>query len=185
MTTPTLIVIDIQNDYFPGGNMALSGPEAAAANAQQALQAFREHHWPVVIVQHLALSNEATFFRPGTKGAELYAGFEPLAGEAHLIKHYPNAFRDTELGSLLNKAGTEHLVICGMMTHMCIDTSTRAAADAGFRVTLLGDATATRSLGFGGQTAAADQVQIAYLAALNGSFARVTSTREWLTSLPD
>lgn len=185
MTTPTLIVIDIQNDYFPGGNMALADPEAAAANAQQALQTFRRNRWPVVIVQHLALSNEATFFRPGTDGAELHAGFEPQNGDTHIIKHYPNAFRHTELGHVLKEAGTQHLVFCGMMTHMCIDTSTRAAADLGFQVTLLGDATATRSLSFGGQTVPADQVQTAYLAALNGSFARVISTRDWLDSRQD
>lgn len=184
MATPTLIVIDIQNDYFPGGTMTLADPEAAAANAHEALQAFRRHRWPVVIVQHLALSDEATFFRPGTDGAALYAGFEPQSGDTHIIKHYPNAFRGTELGRVLTETGTQQLVLCGMMTHMCIDTSTRAAADAGFQVTLLGDATATRSLSFGGQSVPAEQVQTAYLAALNGSFARVSSTRDWLQSLP-
>ena len=171
-----LIVVDIQNDYFPGGAMELVGSEAAAQVANRVQRHFREQGLPVFNVKHIAKSPTATFFLPGTKGAEIHVSVQPIDGEAVIVKHFPNAFRETDLAAQLAKASIRELAIVGMMTHMCIDTTVRAANDAGFKVTVYADACATRDLQFDGRVVAAADVQAAYLAALDGSFATVKNS---------
>ena len=59
-----LVLVDIQNDYFPGGSMALTGMQEASRNAASLLARFRENGWPTFHVQHMAASETATFFCP-------------------------------------------------------------------------------------------------------------------------
>lgn len=176
--TTALILIDLQNDYFPGGTMELVGAEAAVAQAARLLQAFRQRALPVFHVQHIATRPGATFFLPGTPGAEIHAAVRPNGSESVVVKHFPNAFRETALLDALRTVGATKLVFAGMMTHMCVDSTVRAAADLGFQCALAADACATRDLQFGGQRIEAAGVQLAYLAGLNGLFARVQSTDE-------
>ena len=178
--TTALLLVDIQNDYFPGGAMELVGSDAAAASAGKLQAQFRASGLPVFNVQHIAKSPTATFFLPGTQGVEIHVSVAPLAGEAVVVKHFPNSFRETGLLELLHSAEVTDLVVVGMMTHMCIDTTVRAANDLGFKVTLVADACATRDLEFQGVTVAAAEVQAAYLAAIDGSFATVVSAEEAL-----
>jgi nicotinamidase-related amidase len=176
--TTALLIIDIQNDYFPGGAMELAGSPEAAARAAGLLAAFRRRALPVVHIQHLAVRPGSSFFLPGTPGADIHPAAAPLPGEPVFQKHFPNAFRETPLLEHLRALGATRLVIAGMMTHMCIDTSTRAAADLGFECLLAHDACATRALGFGDTEVPAAQVQAAFLAALDGSFALVVKAEE-------
>lgn len=178
-----LLLIDIQNDYFPGGAMELVGADAAAARAADLLTAFRAKALPVIHIQHLANRPGATFFLPGTAGAEIRAAVTPAAGETLFRKHFPNSFRETPLLEHLRGQGITHLLIAGMMTHMCVDTTTRAAADHGLACSLAHDACATRALSFGGVAVSADDVQAAYMAALNGSFAKVAPAAELIAAL--
>jgi nicotinamidase-related amidase len=178
MPDTALVVIDIQNDYFPGGAMELEGAEAAGAKAGKALAHFRKSGLPVVHVRHLSVRPGATFFLPGTRGAEIHASVQPAADEVVLEKHFPNSFRNTSLEKYLKDSGVKNLVIAGMMTHMCVDASVRQAADLGYKVTLLADACATRAQSFGGETIPARQVHAAFLAALNGFYAKVVDTHE-------
>lgn len=174
-----LLLIDLQNDYFPGGTMELVGADAAVAQAARLLESFRAQARPVFHVQHIARRPGATFFLPGTRGAEIHDAVRPADGESTTIKHFPNAFRDTSLLEALRAAGVSELVVAGMMTHLCIDTTVRAASDLGFSCRLAADACATKDLVFGGERVDAHQVQLAYLAALNGSFASVRPAAEW------
>jgi len=173
-----LVLIDIQNDYFPGGSMELDGAEAAGRAAAGLLARHRAAGQPVVHVRHENLRPGATFFLPGTQGADIHPSNAPLPGEAVLLKHYPNSFRETGLLELLRALSATRLTICGMMTHMCVDTSVRAAFDLGFGVRLAADACATRSLSFAGRSVAAADVQTAYLAALGAVFAQVAPAAE-------
>src|SRR3954464_6567755 len=100
MAERALVLIDLQNDYFPGGNMALEGPDAAAANAARALEQFRSRGWPVVHVRPLSVRSGAPVFIPGTEAAEIHAGGRPREGEAVVQKNFPNSFRGTELDTL-------------------------------------------------------------------------------------
>jgi len=178
-----LVIVDIQNDYFPGGAMELVGSVEAGERAGALLRAFREKGLPVVHVQHVSTRPGATFFRPGTPGVEIHESVAPAAGETVIRKHHPSAFRETALLDHLRARGVGELVIAGMMTHMCIDTTTRAASDLGFSCVLAHDACATKALAFGGTTVPAPQVQAAYLAALDGTFATVLRAEEARASL--
>lgn len=178
-----LLLIDFQNDYFPGGAMELVGPVEAGLKAARLLEVFRQRSLPVIHVQHVSTRAGATFFIPGTEGVEIHRSVRPLEGEKLVVKNYPNSFRETDLLEELRTLHIDQLVIAGMMTHMCIDTTTRAAADLGFQCTLAHDACATRALSFGGATVPAEQVQTAFMAALNGLFAKVQSVDEIISSL--
>jgi nicotinamidase-related amidase len=178
MPDTALVVIDIQNDYFPGGAMELEGAEAAGAKAGFAVNNFREKNLPVIHVRHLSVRPGATFFIPGTRGAEIHASVQPASGEKVIEKNFPNSFRATSLGEALESFGVKNLVVAGMMTHMCVDASVRHAADLGYKVTLLGDACATRAQSYAGETVPARQVHAAFLAALNGFYAKVVNTHE-------
>jgi nicotinamidase-related amidase len=106
----------------------------------------------------------------------------PAAGETVFRKNFPNSFRETPLLDHLRGVKISQLVIAGMMTHMCVDTTTRAAADLGFACSLAHDACATRPLAFGGVQVTAEQVQVSYLAGLNGLFAKVLPAAELLNA---
>lgn len=185
MSESALLVIDLQNDYFPGGKMELEGSPAAVEKAREALAAFRAKGLSVFHVRHLSVRPGATFFLPGTEGAEIHASVRPEAGEPVIEKNFPNSFRGTDLKERLERAGVKHLVVAGMMTHMCVDASVRQANDYGFRVTLLADACATRAQKYGAETVPARQVHTAFLAALNGAYAKVAATEEILKTLQE
>jgi nicotinamidase-related amidase len=178
MPDTALLVIDIQNDYFPGGAMELEGADAAGAKAGAAIAKFRKEGKPVLHVRHLSVRPGSTFFLPGTKGAEIHAAATPAGGETVIEKNFPNSFRNTDLKATLDKLQIKNLVVAGMMTHMCVDASVRHAADLGYKITLLGDACATRAQSYGGEKVPARQVHAAFLAALNGFYAKVVDTHE-------
>jgi nicotinamidase-related amidase len=175
-----LLLVDIQNDYFTGGAMQLVGMEAAAGNAGALLQFFRDRSESVYHVQHISKRAGATFFLPGTKGVEIHPAVEPLPAEPVVTKYFPNSFRGTNLLELLKKDGIEQLVICGAMSQMCIDATTRAAFDLGFKCTVIEDACATRNLTFKGEVVPAWAVHGAFMAALQGIYAEVVSTGDFL-----
>lgn len=97
-----------------------------------------------------------------------------------IVKHYPNSFRDTELADYLKSKNISNLVICGMMTHMCVDATTRAAKDMGYDIVLIGDACATKDQEINGQKVKAEEVQKSFLAALNYYYSTVLTTQQYL-----
>lgn len=175
-----LLLIDIQNDYFPGGAMTLEGSIAAGMAAGQLLAACRERKIPVVHVQHLSTRPGASFFVPDSAGVEIHPCVAPLAGETVIRKNFPNSFRNTGLLEELQRLGSKELLVGGMMTNMCIDATVRAAADQGFRCRLAHDACAAKALSFNGIDVPAAQVHAAFLAALQGLYAEVASVETLL-----
>ncbi|HUH66570.1 MAG TPA: cysteine hydrolase family protein [Syntrophales bacterium] len=178
-----LILVDIQNDYFPGGKMELVCMEEAAQNAGLLLEAFRKKGLPVFHIQHISKRPGSTFFLPYTKGVEIHGSVAPGPHETVIEKSYPNAFRDTELLNSLKRSEVDELVICGAMTHMCVDATTRAAFDVGFRCTVIEDACATRNLEYRGTAVEAAKVQAAFMAALAMPYARISQTRDFIGKL--
>ncbi len=181
--TTALLIVDIQNDYFPGGNMALVGMDAAAEKASKLLETFRDKGLPLYHVQHLSIRPGATFFIPNTPGVEIHEAVKPKAGEPLIQKHFPNAFRGTQLLEKIRTDGIDQLVICGAMSHMCIDATTRAAFDLGFKCTVVEDACATRDLAFHGETVAAKDVHAAFMAALSVPYASVVSNEDFIATI--
>jgi len=168
-----LILVDIQNDYFPGGRNPVVGAEAAATVTKNVLDKAREKHEAIIHIQHTSLRPNATFLLPDTPGSDIHPLVAPLPDETVVQKHHPNSFRDTTLLAELQSRQISRLFFCGMMTHMCIDTTVRAASDLGFQCIIVGDATATKDLTYGSITVPAVHVQAAFLAALSGLFAKV------------
>lgn len=178
-----LILVDIQNDYFPGGHMELVGIDEASAKARGLLSLFRENHWPTFHTQHIATGDSATFLLPDTDGVAIHDSIKPFPNELVIQKHYPNSFLETRLQEELKEAGIERVVICGAMSHMCIDATTRAAADLGFECTVIHDACATKSLKFGGKAISAQEVHGSFMAALGSAYAEVLSFSQFLSRI--
>lgn len=176
-----LILVDIQNDYFPGGRMELSGMKAAGSNAEKLLGFFRENRRPTFHVRHIATRPGSTFFLPNTRGAEIHDCVKPLPSDTVIQKHHINCFRETRLLDELKQAAVERVVICGAMSHMCVDAATRAAADFGFGCVVIHDACATRDVQFGGRTIPARDVHGSFMAALKMGYAEVMSLEEYLS----
>ncbi len=168
--------------------MELAGAGEALENAQALLQAFRAKGLPVVHVQHIALQEEADFFRPDTPGAAIHPPLTPLPGEKVMVKNFPNSFRETRLLEVLRENQVTNLVICGMMTDVCVAATVRASMDLGFKNTLIGDAVATRDRELNGAVVTAEEINRAFLAglaALGGLYATVTSGAQFLRHLQD
>lgn len=180
MSKQALIVVDIQNDYFPQGKWPLVGAQVAADNAARLIEAFRQTGDQVVHVRHEFTSDSAPFFTPGSEGAQLHPKVLNRADEPVVLKHFVNSFRETELQSILERHSIEQLVVVGSMSHMCIDGVTRAAADLGYGVTVIHDACATRALEFNGLIVPAAQVHAAFMSALGFAYASVVSTEQFL-----
>lgn len=178
-----LIVIDVQNDYFEGGAFPLYQPEKVLVNILILLKRYTKEDRPVYFIQHISKSKEAAFFLPDTRGVQLHASLEPflLSHHAYTIeKAYPNSFLQTDLQDKLQEQNIDRLVICGMMTHMCVDSTTRQASELGYNVKVISDACATRDLSFDKTSISAINVQNAFLAALS-SFSKVESTAAYLS----
>ena len=180
MSKSALIVVDIQNDYFPGGKWPLVGVDAAADNAARIIQATRESGDLVVHIRHEFTSEDAPFFTPNSEGAKLHPKVLNKADEPVVLKHFVNSFRETELKQILDQHGIEELVVIGAMSHMCVDGITRAAADMGYKVKVIHDACASRDLEFNGTTVPAAHVHAAFMAALGFAYAEVISTEALL-----
>ena len=167
-----LLLIDIQEFYFPGGLAELRDPDAAALNAGMLLDHFRAQGWPLVHIGHLSKS-----------GQSFHKRVRPLEGEYVLMKEKVNAFTSGELQAYLQEKGITHLVICGMQTHMCVEAATRAAADLGYDCTLVPDACATRDLKYGDQVVPASMVHFSTLATLKGTYAKLLSAATLLEEM--
>ncbi len=178
-----LVLVDIQKDYFKGGKHELFEAEKAAREAEKVLTYFRRKNLPVFYVQHINNKKNATFFTPHSSGVEIFEGIAPQENETIITKYYPDSFFETDLKEQLEKQGVTELVVCGMMTHMCIDTTVRAAVSHGYTVTLIEDACTTRDLEWEGEVLSAQYVHKVFMASLNGIFAKVIKTSEWLKEM--
>ncbi|WP_337965529.1 cysteine hydrolase family protein [uncultured Flavobacterium sp.] len=174
-----LLLIDIQKEYFENGALELVNPIAASENAKKLLEHFRKENGTIVHVQHIS-GEGSPIFVSGTKGVEIHENVKPLEGEKVITKQFPNSFRETDLLEYLQSKEITHLVIAGMMTHMCIDAGTRAAVDFGFECTVIGDACATMNLQINGNDVKAADVHNAFLAALEFFYAKITTTEDYL-----
>lgn len=179
-----LLLIDFQNDYFKNGHHTLDNSDLAAANAKNILNYFRENNLNIIHVMHVSMRRDATFFLPETCGVEIVDILKPRDNEKVIIKHKPNSFQDTELHEYLKVRDITKVYICGMMTHMCVDSTVRAAKDYGFEVVLIADGCATCNLKIFDKAIPADMVHDSMLAAMNYYYASVIKTADFFDALP-
>lgn len=162
-----LLVIDIQDFYYPDGLMPLVAPGAASAKAAELLAAARAKGVTVVHVGHNA-----------SAGRGFHADVAPLPGEAVVMKDEVNAFLKTDLQARLQAAGIKRVVVCGMQTHMCVEGAARAASDLGYEVVVVADACATRDLKWQGTVVPAAMVHASTLATIERNYGKVVDAAE-------
>ncbi|HDS1735611.1 MULTISPECIES: cysteine hydrolase family protein [Pseudomonas] len=180
--TRGLVVVDLQNEYLPTGNLPLTGIEGAVANAIRVISHARDAGIPVFHIRHESETEAAPIFAKGSAGAQIQAAVAPVGDEPVIVKNHINAFRGTDLKQQLDAANVEEVVVIGAMSHMCIDAVVRAAADMGYPVTVLHDACATLDLTFGGVSVPAAQTHAAMMAAFEFGYATVKSADDYLSA---
>ena len=167
-----MLIIDVQNDYFPGGTCELAHPYEAEKRIQELIADSRANGRPVIYIQHFNPPDDY-FFLEGTKGADISERIRPEKGDKVIVKRCPNSFLGTELDAYLKSLQVDTLIVCGMMTHMCVDTTVRSAMDYGYQVKLAADACATMDLNLNGEFLPAETVHKVFIAALDGVFAEI------------
>lgn len=138
-----LLVIDIQNDYFPGGKYPLWKPEVVLQNVEQAIQKAKAQGIPVIQIQHLTDSS-GPFFNEGTTGAEIHPRIRAATTDSPVIvKGHADSFEQTNLAETLKKLGADELLVCGMMTHNCVTHTSISKAAEKYKVAILADCCTT------------------------------------------
>lgn len=178
-----LLIVDVQKDYFPGGQLPLVHPEVTAKNIRHLLDYFRQTDKMVVHVQHITTRPNVSYLLAGTPGIEIYDDVKPDADEPIITKDTPNAFHNTNLLKLLHEAEITDIVITGMMTQTCVDSTTRAAKDFGFTCIVPSDATTTRNFTIEDEDLPADTVRRAFLAGLSIYYATTPNTKQTIEQL--
>jgi len=174
-----LIIIDLQNDYFKDGANELQEIDEVLIQTNKLIKFAREKSYKIYFIQHFSQKEGASFFLPHTQGVKLHKDLE-INGDMVIKKNYPNSFRDTILKKELDKENINELIICGAMTHMCIDTTVRAGFDMGYKIELVSDACATKDLVFQDTVIKAQDVQASFMSALNGIFCEVKEVKNLL-----
>jgi nicotinamidase-related amidase len=166
---PALIIVDVQEFYFNEGNSQLVNPEEASQQAARLLSAFRESNDLVVHIRH-----------ESTNGFAIHENVKPNPGEKVITKQFVNSYRETDLLEYLRENEITEVIICGMMTHMCVEGAARASADYGFDVVVIENACATRDLKLGDKTVKAADVHVSALATIEGYYGTVLTADEFL-----
>jgi nicotinamidase-related amidase len=180
MSKRAVVVVDLQNEYLPAGKLPLEGIQDALDKAARVIADARARKDMVINVRHESADPQAPFFTQGTDGVRIHPSVAPAEGEAVIVKNFPNSFLKTGLKELLDENGIEEVTVIGAMSHMCIDATTRAASDYGYKTTVVHDACATRALEFKGETVPAAQVHAALMSALAFGYASVVGTDDYL-----
>lgn len=180
-----LVIIDVQNDYFEGGAMELVHPNKALDNILILKEYFTAKKLPIIYIQHIN-QQPAPFFNKDSKGVQIHHALLPngtLRENEYLVeKAYPSSFQGTNLETLLKDLSVDSLLITGMMTHMCVDTTTRAAFERGYNISLASDCVAAPNLTFNDIIVSAADVEVAYLSALQ-RFGIVASSKELIETM--
>lgn len=158
-----LLIVDIQNFYFPGDGPGLVNAVPASLNAKEVLKVFRDESQVVVHVRHQT-----------EKGFEIHENVQPISGEKVITKHEINSFNGTDLFEYLKSQKINRLIIIGMQTQMCVEAAIRASHDFGFECVVIEDACATRDVTYGDRTVKAEDVQTCVLATVvDGGYSKV------------
>lgn len=136
-----LIVIDVQNDYFPGGKLPLWNAEETLGHIVNAISDAGKQGIDVILVKHIADKSKGSgFFIPGTTGADIHPDILKAAPDAPVVvKHRADAFNGTNLNAVLDKSGIEEILICGMQTQNCVGLSAISKNATPYKPAILSD----------------------------------------------
>jgi len=178
-----LLVIDVQNEYFPGGALPVTYPEATLPRILEAMEAAAASAVPVVVVRHTEPPGEGAF-EHGTAGWALRPEIQEQHHDLLVDKRLPGSFTDTDLEAFLRTHHVDTVAVAGYMSQMCCDTTARQAAHLGLNVEFLSDATGTLDVENEAGRVEAAALHNAVLVTQQSGFAKVLSTGEWIEDLP-
>jgi nicotinamidase-related amidase len=139
MPQAALIVIDVQNDYFPTGAYPLHDTQAVLERTVQAVRSAQAQGLPVVLVQHVA-KGPSPFFNADTEGVQIHPLLRAAAPDAPVVvKAHADSFLNTTLQTTLAARGVDSLWLCGMMTHNCVTHTALSPQAQGYTVRVLED----------------------------------------------
>jgi nicotinamidase-related amidase len=180
--TRALLVIDVQNDYF-SGPLQITYPEGSFENILRAMDAANEAAVPIVMIQTEIPRPDAKFFRRGTSGWELHPEVARRHYDVLIHKELPGSFTGTNLEAWLREHGIETVAICGYMTQMCCDTTSRQAVHLGYTVEFLSDATGTLAFKNSAGSVTAEELHRAILVVQQSRFSNVVTVEDWIANL--
>ncbi|HEY6838329.1 MAG TPA: cysteine hydrolase family protein [Geobacteraceae bacterium] len=180
--TTALLVIDVQNEYFTG-RLPVTHPPGSLDNILKAMDVAHARGVPVAVIQHSSPLPTASLFRKGSPEWELHPEIAKRPYDLLLEKEMPGSFTGTKLEIWLRSKAVDTVVICGYMTQMCCDSTSRQAFHRGFSVEFLADATGTLDISNYAGTVSAVELHRAILVTQAMRFGRVMSTSDWIDSL--
>jgi nicotinamidase-related amidase len=158
-----LLVIDVQNGMFAEDDPVYQSTELLATIGDLIARA-RAADAPVIYVQHNGGPGDS--LEPGSAGWPIHPAIAPADGEPVVGKWTPDSFHETSLQRELTARDVKKLVIAGIQTECCVDTTCRRASSLGYEITLAADAHST----WDSQTLSAAQIIAHHNAALDGWF---------------
>lgn len=175
----TLLVIDVQNEYFTG-RLPVTFPEGSLNNILRAMDYAASVGMPVAVIQHSAAAKDSPTFQKGSVGWKLHPEIEIRKRDILIEKILPGSFTGTGLEKWLREVGAGSVAICGYMAQMCCDTTARQAFHLGFAVDFLSDAIGTLAVQNSAGTISAPDLHRAVMVTQAMRFARVIETGEWI-----
>jgi nicotinamidase-related amidase len=170
-----LIVIDVQKAFFDPAWGNRNNPDAEE-NIEKLIQHWRKKERPIIFVQHVSRNKDSHFYFE-KEGKDFMDFIQLMEGETVITKSVNSAFIGTDLHKILTELESQQVVICGLTTNHCVETTTRMAGNYGFNPILVSDAAATFDrTGTNGETYSAETIHSMTLANLNEEFAKIADT---------
>ncbi|MGL4988510.1 MAG: cysteine hydrolase family protein [Cetobacterium sp.] len=139
-----LLIIDLQNDYFPEGKFPLWNTEMTLNNILETIKICKEKNYPIIHIQHIADPSLglAPFFIKDSEGVQIVSEILEAAPNAPIVtKAYADGFANTNLNEILENLDVEELLVCGMMTQNCVThTSISNKKSKNYKTSILTDA---------------------------------------------
>jgi nicotinamidase-related amidase len=179
-----LLVIDVQNEYIDG-KLPVTYPAGSLDNILKVMDAAIERKVPVVVVQHNSIQENAQTFVKGTHGWELYIEIANRPYDVLIEKNLPGSFTGTNLEDWIRLNGIDTITICGFMTQMCCDTTSRQAFHMGLNVEFLSDATGTLTIRNYAGEIKDEELHRAILVTQAMRFSKVISSGDWINGLQE
>ncbi|GAA5800286.1 Isochorismatase-like protein [Helicostylum pulchrum] len=184
MSQEALIVVDVQNDYFPDGKLPTWNPVETAEACAKLIQKFRQEGKEVVFVKHVMKDSQAksyNFLIKGTDGAEIHDSVKPLPTEKIVTKHEVSGFVGTDLKEYLTSKGVKKLVVVGMMIHNCVNATVYSGVAEGFPCIVVEEAVNTMDQPYDGELVKAQDIKKAFLTGIQFGFSTVYKLQDVLT----
>lgn len=177
MNKCALVLIDIQNFYFEEGSLKLYKPEEAAKNAKNLIDYFRENNLDIIHVKHF-MGKMSGYSKSTKELVQINDLVSPSSDEKVVTKVQPNSFYKTDLDKILKENEIKTVVLAGMMSNVCVESTARYASELGYKVIVADDACTTKGVSYNGKDFDAVTIHEACMAILNDTFAKVTTSKK-------